>query len=128
MLDAGIALRGEYLSDSLVRVPLFVRVPGRPPATRDDTAGLVDLRATLVGLLFGEDAAEAGHGRNLLIPDAENDASEIWLANLRAATVQRLLKLTRTGSESTPPAGTRAATSSSSRRSPSIPLADTSNS
>lgn len=51
---------GEYLDDSLVRVPLAIRIPGRPPARRDDPASLVDLLPTLLGALGMPPAASAG--------------------------------------------------------------------
>ena len=41
---------GEHLFDALVRVPLWLRVPGLRPARRDDVATLLDLHATLRGL------------------------------------------------------------------------------
>ena len=34
---------GDFLGEVLVRVPFFVRVPGRAPETRGDVVSLVDL-------------------------------------------------------------------------------------
>ncbi len=42
---------GELLSDSLVNVPLMLRIPGRPPERRHDVASLVDVMPTVLDLL-----------------------------------------------------------------------------
>ena len=46
---------GEYLSDALVRIPLLIRVPGRPGGRRSDVASLLDVMPTVASLL-GVDA------------------------------------------------------------------------
>ncbi len=80
---------GEYLSDALVRVPLLIRVPGRPPARRLDPASLLDLMPTLAALL-GVEPPEAARGRDLLAPGAERGATSVYLANLDEAVVPRI--------------------------------------
>ena len=50
---------GEHLTEAQVRVPVWLRIPGRRPARRDDVASLLDLHATLLGLATGAAAAPA---------------------------------------------------------------------
>jgi len=80
---------GEDLSEVLVRVPLLLRVPGRPPRSRTDVASLVDVRRTLLALagVPAPDAAE--RGRDLLAPGAEQTASRPLLATLGGSAVAR---------------------------------------
>ncbi len=61
---------GEYLTEPLLRVPLLVAVPGRPPARRDDQASLVDLFPTLLALV-GMDPPEGHAGQNLFAAGAD---------------------------------------------------------
>ena len=79
---------GEYLTDPLVRVPLFIRIPGRSVARRSDVAGLIDLYPTLLGLA-GAELNEHYPGRNLLAPDAPQKTSVVYLASLGGAMVAR---------------------------------------
>jgi arylsulfatase len=44
---------GEFLTDSLVRVPLLIRDPRRSPRRREDLVSLVDLYPTLLALVAG---------------------------------------------------------------------------
>jgi arylsulfatase len=78
---------GEYVSDPLVRIPFFLRVPGRAPSRREDVVGLVDLAATVVPAL-GERWAE-GRGRDLLIAGAPRVNSVPVFSTFGASTVQR---------------------------------------
>lgn len=80
---------GEHLTDSLVRVPLWLHVPGVAPARRDDVATLLDLHATLRGLGGGSIPAAAS-GRDLLAPGAAEQASRVYLATLRGSNQARL--------------------------------------
>lgn len=80
---------GELLTDPQVRVPLLLRVPGRAPGRRNDTASLVDLLPTLSGLLLGAAPDADRPGRALLAPGAEQDASSAYLAALRGADTPR---------------------------------------
>ncbi len=70
---------GEHLGDSLVRVPLWFRMPGLPAARRADLAQLADVTATLAeryGLALDVPA------RALLAPGAEQEGSEVFLSTL----------------------------------------------
>ena len=51
--------------DEVVRVPLFLRVPGRPGSQRDELVSLIDLLPTLTDLT-GIAPMERAHGRSLL--------------------------------------------------------------
>ena len=75
---------GEYLSDALVRIPLLIRVPGRPGGRRSDVASLLDVMPTVASLL-GVDAPVGHRGRDLLAADAAGEGSRVYLANLREA-------------------------------------------
>ncbi len=58
---------GEYLSDPLVRVPLFLRLPGHSSERRTDVVALADVAPTLLALFGIEPPAEM-LGRDLLAP------------------------------------------------------------
>jgi arylsulfatase A-like enzyme len=95
---------GERLSDALVRVPLMIRVPGFEPEIRGDTASLVDLYPTLLGLTTGD--AAAAEGRDLMLPRGQRRPSEAYLTTLDSGVDKRIgivdgefkLVLTRVGS------------------------------
>jgi arylsulfatase A-like enzyme len=76
---------GEYLSDPLVRIPLLMRVPGRPPEQRNDVAAAIDLLPTLIGALGAEPLEEPGGGRDLLAPNAAERASRPYFSALASA-------------------------------------------
>ena len=80
---------GEYLSDPLVRVPLLLSTPGRPPAVRDDVVSLTDVLPTLARLLGG-DPPPGLPGRDLLAPDAAAAPGFAYLATLGEASVPRI--------------------------------------
>lgn len=80
---------GEHLSEVLVRVPLFLRIPGRAPERRDDVVSLVDLYETLLRALTGESGAVGHRGRDLLAGDAPSRASVAYMATLGASSVPR---------------------------------------
>jgi arylsulfatase A-like enzyme len=73
---------GEFLTDALVRVPLWLRVPGISPTRRDDVATLLDLHATLRSLAEVGANQPRAPGRDLLAPDAPERASPLYLATL----------------------------------------------
>ncbi len=79
---------GEFLSDALVRVPLWVRVPGAPPARRHDTASLVDIVPTALGALGIAPTATAS-GRDLLADDASDAERPVYLTALAEASEPR---------------------------------------
>jgi len=79
---------GDYLSEVLVRVPFFLRIPGRAPARRSDVVSLVDLYGTLLQQLTGEPAATAHRGRDLLAASAASRASVPYL-DTRGAKKER---------------------------------------
>jgi arylsulfatase A-like enzyme len=75
---------GERLGDASVRVPLLIRVPGRPPEVRPELASLLDVAPTLAHLagVPWEDAsgidllgAAAGRPRSLLLATGEAASS-----------------------------------------------------
>jgi choline-sulfatase len=76
---------GSRLTDEQVRVPLIVRVPGRPAARRDEAVSLVDLYPTLLALLEGVPVAQERLGRDLFAEGAAERASRAYMATLRAA-------------------------------------------
>lgn len=80
---------GEYLSDPLVRVPLFVRRPGTNPTRRSDVASLVDLMPTLLPLC-GIAPQPGLPGRDLFGASAESQDSPVFLATLDASTIPRV--------------------------------------
>ena len=79
---------GELLNDSAVRVPLFIRVPGRDGGPRDDVASLTDIYTTVLPLI-GVDV-EGYPGRNLLAPGEEAQSTTVLLANLKSRRLTRL--------------------------------------
>jgi arylsulfatase A-like enzyme len=80
---------GEFLTDSLVRVPLLIRDPRRSPRRRDDLVSLVDLYPTLLALVAVAPAGADRAGRDLLAKGAEREASTPYLATLGASSVER---------------------------------------
>ena len=80
---------GRLLNEPAVRVPLFLRIPGRPPARRDDVVSLVDLFPTLLRLLAGTPVDPAYPGRDLLAGAAAEGGSTVYLAALGGAPVPR---------------------------------------
>jgi arylsulfatase A-like enzyme len=79
---------GDYLSEALVRVPFFLRIPGRAPAHRSDVVSLVDLYGTILQQLTGESDAPAHRGRDLLAEGAAERASVPYL-DTRGAPKER---------------------------------------
>jgi arylsulfatase len=79
---------GEYLTDPIVRVPLFVRAPGLAPARRDDVASLIDLVPTITRLV-GADPPVGYPGRDLLAPGASSESSRALLTTGRISKVPR---------------------------------------
>jgi arylsulfatase len=80
---------GALLSDPLVRVPLLIRIPGRPPAERSDPVSLVDLRPTLEALFFASPPAEGVPGRDLFADEGARGQSVPYLATLGGSKVPR---------------------------------------
>jgi len=81
---------GHHLTDELVRVPLWMRVPGRAPGRRDDVVSLADVFPTIVSLVLGEQAPRAYPGRDLFAADAAERASTPYLDTLNAYRERRL--------------------------------------
>jgi arylsulfatase A-like enzyme len=80
---------GEYLTEPLLRVPLLVAAPGRPPARRDDQASLVDLSPTLLALL-GMEPPEGQAGENLFAAGADRRArTAYFMTRPQESTVPR---------------------------------------
>jgi arylsulfatase len=80
---------GAHLTDPLVRVPLLLRLPGRPPERRDDIVAAVDLYPTVLRQLVGAEGDPPARGRDLLAPDAAASDSVPYLATLGAGSVRR---------------------------------------
>jgi arylsulfatase A-like enzyme len=80
---------GEFLADSLVRVPLLIRDPRRSPRRRGDLASLVDLYPTLLALVAVAPPGADRAGRDLLAKGAEREESAPYLATLGASSVER---------------------------------------
>jgi arylsulfatase A-like enzyme len=78
---------GEFLSDALVRIPLLLRVPGRPAAERADVASLVDLVPTVAGFFEIADAP-ATSGRDLLA--SESRSKPVYFSNLNESSRPRV--------------------------------------
>ncbi len=79
---------GEFLSDALVRVPLFFRVPGRPGGDRTDVASVVDLVPTILSFFAIEGAPETS-GRDLFATSPEQPRRPVYFSNLREASRPR---------------------------------------
>jgi len=80
---------GEYLSEALVRVPFFLRIPGRAPGRRDDVVSLVDLYGTILRQLTGEWDASDHPGRDLLAEGAAGGSSVAYLDTRGASRPRR---------------------------------------
>jgi arylsulfatase len=80
---------GQLLNEPVVRVPLFLRIPGRPPGRRDDVVSLVDLFPTLMRQLADATADPARPGRDLLAGATAEGGSSVYLAALGGAPVPR---------------------------------------
>lgn len=80
---------GEHLSEAELRVPLLFRVPGRAPATRSDTASLLDVVPTLARVLGVPPPARA-RGRDLFAEGAERIVPQLLLASLGESSVARV--------------------------------------
>jgi len=88
---------GEQVHDALVRVPLLLRVPGRPGAARSEVASLLDLRPTLVRAVGAEPTEQDLRGRDLLAPGAAEEGSRVLVRSfgerIRSALVAGRHKL-----------------------------------
>jgi arylsulfatase len=78
---------GELLTEPLLRVPLMIRIPGVPPARRDDVVSLVDVAPTLLRRVVDAAPDGAAPGRDLLAPGAEDQHSSPYLASLDGGEV-----------------------------------------
>jgi arylsulfatase A-like enzyme len=76
-------VHGASLSEVQVRVPLILRVPGRPGERRPETASLLDVAPTLLALL-DVPAPSSWSGRDLLAAPPGAAQSEVFLSTLRA--------------------------------------------
>jgi arylsulfatase A-like enzyme len=80
---------GDFLGEVLVRVPFFVRVPGRAPERRSDVVSLVDLYGTLLSQLTGDSDFPAHRGRDLLAEGAADGTSVPYLDTRGASKGRR---------------------------------------
>jgi arylsulfatase A-like enzyme len=85
---------GEYLNEASLRVPLLMRMPGRPPRMRTDVASLVDVLPT-IGAIFDLDLEGQRGGRNLLADGAERSAGTAFFATSKAASTTARIGLVR---------------------------------
>ena len=74
---------GNDLTDGLIRVPLFVRLPQAGTGRRGDVVRLADLYPTLASALLDLSPAPDLDARDLLAPDAERSDSVPLLTTLR---------------------------------------------
>lgn len=81
---------GQHLTDELVRVPFFIRIPGRPHERRADVVSLVDLYPSLMALLFDDPVGEETSGRDVFASHAERHGSVPYLTTLGARPEPRL--------------------------------------
>ncbi|MGH0035426.1 MAG: sulfatase [Myxococcota bacterium] len=81
---------GEYLTDELTRVPLWVAHPGLEPGRRADLVSQVDLFASLASLLGIEVDGRAPYVRDLWAPGAESGASTAYMASLTGSIRPRV--------------------------------------
>ena len=80
---------GEYLTDAVVRVPLFLHLPGVTPGRRTDPACLTDIVPTLAPRFVL--AAPSGiPGRDLLAPDAAVASPEIYMSTVGGSSLPRM--------------------------------------
>src|SRR5262245_4285897 len=80
---------GEHLTEAQVRVPIWLRIPGRSPQRRDDIASLLDLHETLRRLATGAAPAAGARGRDLLAEGAADSPSSVYLATLGGSKERR---------------------------------------
>lgn len=72
--DGGFWVHSVFLWESLVHVPLVLRIPGVEPRAVDDVVSLVDVAPTLARFLMPEASIRGYHGEDLLNhadPEAE---------------------------------------------------------
>jgi len=72
--DGGFWVHSVFLWESLVHVPLMLRVPGVAPRVVDDVVSLVDVAPTLARFLVPDASIRGYHGEDLLTyadPEAE---------------------------------------------------------
>lgn len=79
---------GEYLSDVLVRIPLWIRGPGLEPGRRADVASLLDVLPTVFGQL-GLSPPAGLPGRDLFAAGAKSQSSVVPLSTFAEASVPR---------------------------------------
>jgi hypothetical protein len=79
---------GELLSEPLVHVPLFLRLPGRAPSRRAEMASLLDVFPTLAAHVGGPPPA-GPRGRDLLLAGAATRPSEVYMTTLAVSKVPR---------------------------------------
>lgn len=80
---------GEFLSDALVRVPLFFRIPGQPGTSRSDIASVVDLVPTLMAFFQIPEAPDTS-GRDLFGMNAERVDRTVYFSNLNESSRPRV--------------------------------------
>ncbi|UCE87223.1 MAG: sulfatase [Deltaproteobacteria bacterium] len=93
---------GEGLGEVLVRVPLVIRMPGRPGAVRSDAVRLIDVAPTALALLGVE--ADGLAGQSLLREDGDRIAVA-QLEPLRGGTRWRAIRDGRYELRETQPGG-----------------------
>ncbi|MFT7464064.1 MAG: arylsulfatase A-like enzyme [Pseudohongiellaceae bacterium] len=80
---------GEFLSQSLLNVPLIIRRPGQQTASRNDVSGLHDLLPTIAA--HCDLPTPPGlSGRDLFADGGASRGSAVYLSTLSGATVRRV--------------------------------------
>ena len=87
---------GTQLDAAQLRVPLFLRMPGRSPERRAEVASLLDVAPTLLARI-GVPAPESAHGRDLLASGAGEQSRTVLLSTLDEALPERRVGIVADG-------------------------------
>jgi hypothetical protein len=90
---AGFWVHSVFLWESLIRVPLLVRVPGIEPRVVEDIVSLVDVAPTLAPFLGNTDDRRGYQGVDLLAYAADQHPQRKHPLVLRAASSDRLVRI-----------------------------------
>ncbi len=91
--QGGFWVHSVFLWDSLLRVPLAIRVPGVRPRVVDDIVSLVDVAPTLAPFLTGEENMRGYHGVDLLGYALDERPLREHPLVLKASSLDRLARI-----------------------------------
>ncbi len=91
--QGGFWVHSVFLWDSLLRVPLAIRVPGVKPRVVDDIVSLVDVAPTLAPFLTGEENGRGYHGVDLLTYAVGKTPVREHPLVLKASSLDRLARI-----------------------------------